>query len=99
MSKIDVSQWGEFKVGDLFEQIKTKKIPFKSLDLPKSANSVQSLPLVAAGIDNQGRNRFVESSYATILNNCLSVSANGANSGAVFYQDSDFSILQDAYAL
>ena len=99
MSKIDVSRWGEFKVGDLFEQVKTKKIPFKALDLPQESNSVQSLPLVAAGIDSQGRNRYIEPEYATILQNCLTVSANGANSGAVFYQNSEFSILQDAYAL
>ena len=99
VSKIDISRWGEFKVGDLFEQVKTKKIPFKALDLPQESNSVQSLPLVAAGIDSQGRNRYIEPEYATILQNCLTVSANGANSGAVFYQNSEFSILQDAYAL
>lgn len=99
MSKIDVSQWGEFKVGDLFERVKTKKVPFKALDLPEESNSVQSLPLVAAGIDSQGRNRYIEPKYVTILQNCLTVSANGANSGAVFYQNSVFSILQDAYAL
>lgn len=99
MSKIDVSQWGEFRVGDLFEKISTKKVPFKALDLPQTPNSIQDLPLVAAGVDNQGRNRYVDPSCATVLSNCLTVSANGANSGAVFYQDSDFSILQDAYAL
>lgn len=94
-----MSSWGEFKVGDLFERVKTKKVPFKALDLPQESNSVQSLPLVAAGIDSQGRNRYIEPKYATILQNCLTVSANGANSGAVFYQNSEFSILQDAYAL
>lgn len=99
MSKIDVSQWGEFKVGDLFERVKTKKVPFKALDLPQESNSVQSIPLVAAGIDSQGRNRYIEPKYVTIIQNCLTVSANGANSGAVFYQNSEFSILQDAYAL
>ena len=99
MSKIDVSQWKEFKIGELLTKVKTKKVPFKALDLPVTPTYNCDLPLVAAGVDNQGRGRYVASKYATVLHGCLTVSANGANSGATFYQDSDFSILQDAYAL
>lgn len=97
--KIDIKAWKEFKIGELFDQIKTKKIPFKALDLPSKPDGINTLPLVAAGVDNQGRNRYVDPKYADALSNCLTVSANGANSGVTFYQNSDFSILQDAYAL
>ena len=38
-------------------------------------------------------------SNATILRNVISVSANGANSGVMFYQPDDFTILQDSYAI
>ena len=96
---IFVGNWKEFKVGDLLTKVETKKVPFKALDLPVNPTDNCDLPLVAAGVDNQGRGRYVDSKYATVLHDCLTVSANGANSGATFYQDSDFSILQDAYAL
>ena len=96
---IFVGNWEEFKVGDLLTKVETKKVPFKALDLPVNPTDNCDLPLVAAGVDNQGRGRYVDSKYATVLHDCLTVSANGANSGATFYQDSDFSILQDAYAL
>lgn len=36
---------------------------------------------------------------ATILKNVISISANGANTGATFYQPHEFCILQDAYAI
>lgn len=96
---LKINGWKEFKVGDLLTKIETKKVPFKALDLPVNPTDNYDLPLVAAGVDNQGRGRYVDSKYATVLHGCLTVSANGANSGATFYQDSDFSILQDAYAL
>lgn len=99
MDNLDVSRWKAFKVGDLLTKVKTKKVPFKALDLPVNPTDNCYLPLVAAGVDNQGRSRYVDPKYATVLHGCLTVSANGANSGATFYQDSDFSILQDAYAL
>ena len=34
-----------------------------------------------------------------VIKNCISVSANGANSGVVFYQPTNFTVLQDAYAI
>ncbi|WP_084724249.1 restriction endonuclease subunit S [Muribacter muris] len=36
---------------------------------------------------------------ATILKNVISISANGANTGATFYQNKEFTVLQDAYAI
>lgn len=98
MSKIDVSGWKEFKVGKLFEKISTKSIPFKSRDLPQEPDAINTLPLIAASATSQGISRYVDPKYATVLKNCLTVTANG-NAKTVFYQDSDFSILQDSYPI
>jgi hypothetical protein len=54
---------------------------------------------LTAGILNQGLNNFVPKKNATILKNIISISANGANTGATFYQNKDFTVLQDAYAI
>ncbi len=57
------------------------------------------LPALTAGILNQGLNNFVPKENATILKNVISISANGANTGATFYQPHEFCVLQDAYAI
>lgn len=36
---------------------------------------------------------------STIIKNVISISANGANTGATFYQNKEFTVLQDAYAI
>lgn len=50
-------------------------------------------------IQNQGLNNYVPRDNATILKNVISISANGANTGATFYQSKEFTVLQDAYAI
>ena len=57
------------------------------------------LPALTAGIQNQGLNNYVPINSATILKNVISISANGANTGATFYQNKNFTVLQDAYAI
>ena len=100
MSQIDTSQWKEFKVGDIFEKITTKKLPYKATQLPHHATEDNLIPLVTAGVEHQGRSVYApKTKDITVLSNCLTISANGANSGATFYQDKPFSILQDAYAI
>ena len=54
---------------------------------------------MTAGIQNQGLNNFIPKNNATILKNVISISANGANTGATFYQNKEFTVLQDAYAI
>ena len=96
------SNGGEFKsvkICELFEKIKTKSIGCKVADLPKEQNLNFDLPVLTAGIINQGLSCFCDRQNATILKNVISVSANGANSGAMFYQPNEFTILQDAYAI
>ena len=100
MSKIDISNWHKFKIDNLFEKITTKKLPYKATQLPHHATEDNLIPLVTAGVEHQGRSVYApKTKDITVLSNCLTISANGANSGATFYQDKPFSILQDAYAI
>ena len=54
---------------------------------------------MTAGLENQGLAYYVPKENATILKNVISVSANGANTGAMFYQPNEFTVLQDSYAI
>lgn len=72
---------------------------YKTNDLPSVANKEYDLPALTAGIQNQGLNNYVPRENSTILKNVISISANGANTGATFYQSKEFTVLQDAYAI
>lgn len=89
----------EFKISDLFEKIKVKSLKYKTGELPSEAINEFILPALTAGVKNQGLNNFVPKDNATILKNVISISANGKNTGATFYQNKEFTVLQDAYAI
>lgn len=90
----------EFKICEIFEKINTPKIKYKAKYFSEEWSKEYSIPLLTAGIDNQGFARFAKpSDCPMIIKNCISVSANGANSGVAFYQPVNFAVLQDAYAL
>lgn len=73
---------------------------YKTSNLPSSASGKYTLPALTAGIQNQGLNNYVpREEGTTILSNVISISANGANTGATFYQPHEFCVLQDAYAI
>lgn len=84
---------------ELFSKIKTNSLHYKTSNLPTNADDYFCLPALTAGVQNQGLNSYVPSSNATVLKNVISVSANGANTGATFYQSKEFTVLQDAYAI
>lgn len=86
-------------MGDLFEKIKVKKINYKAGDLLNYPKGDFLLPALTAGIQNQGLNNYVPYENVTVLKNKITISANGANTGATFYQNKDFTVLQDAYAI
>lgn len=83
----------------MFEKIKTKKLEFKAQDLKNRRDEIYNLPALTAGVENQGLAYYVPRENATILKNVISVSANGANTGVMFYQPNDFTVLQDSYAI
>lgn len=87
------------KIGELFGKLRTNALGMKVADVSKVKTQEQDLPVLTAGIINQGLVGFVSRKHATILQNVISVSANGANTGAMFYQPHDFTILQDSYAI
>lgn len=90
----------EFIIGMVFEKIDTKKINGKANDFPTQPMDDYNIPLLTAGIENQGLARYAKRNQCpTILSNVLSVSANGANSGVVFYHPEELAVLQDAYAI
>ena len=76
-----------------------KTLKYKTSDLPKEPIGEYVLPALTAGVQNQGLNHYVKKDNVTILKGAISISANGANTGATFYQNKEFTVLQDAYAI
>lgn len=97
--RLDKAEWKQFPLDDLFEKIKVNTLKYKTSELPNEATGEYVLPALTAGIQNQGLNNYVPKEGATILKNVISISANGANTGATFYQNNEFTVLQDAYAI
>ncbi len=97
MKQIDISQWKEFELSELFELVPTKKLDYKKQDLPDLADEIFNLPALTCTAYNNGISCYVPRNEATILKNMLSIAANG--DAPAFYQAQEFTILQDAYAL
>lgn len=97
MSNIDTSSWKEFRLDDIFKKVDTVKIPLKKGDCPITPTDTYIIPARTATTNNQGLSCYVPADLCTVLKNKISVSANG--DFCAFWHDSDFTILQDAYAL
>lgn len=92
-------EWGSYKLSQLFDKIKVNSLKYKTSEIPSTETDECPLPALTAGIKNQGLNNYVPLKNATILKNVITISANGANTGATFYQSKPFTVLQDAYAI
>ncbi len=90
--------WGEYKIGALFEKIKTKKIPFKADELPKEKTGKYTLPCLTSSFNNQGLNYFAPKDGATILKNVISIPSN-SDVYRAYFQSNEFTVLSDAYAI
>jgi hypothetical protein len=77
-------EWQDFRIGDLFSKVKVKPLKYRTSELPNTPKDNFILPALTAGIQNQGLNNYVPKDGATILKNAISISANGANTGATF---------------
>ena len=97
MSNIDTSSWKEFRLDDIFKKVDIVKIPLKKGDCPITPTDTYIIPARTATTNNQGLSCYVPADLCTVLKNKISVSANG--DFCAFWHDSDFTILQDAYAL
>ncbi len=90
--------WQEFKMGDLFERISTKKLPYKAKELPREPKGEYTLPVLTSSFMNQGLNYFAPKTDATILKNVISIPSN-SDVYRSYYQSREFSVLSDAYAI
>lgn len=96
--KLDEVEWGEFRLGDLFEKLKTNKLPYKADKLPKEPIGEYILPCLTSSFKNQGLNYFVPKDKATILKNVISIPSN-SDVYRAYFQSNEFTILSDAYAI
>lgn len=92
------AEWGEFLIGDLFEKIKTKKLPFKADELPKQRMGEYTLSCLTSSFRNQGLNYFVPRKDATILKNVISIPSN-SDVYRAYFQSNEFTVLSDSYAI
>lgn len=90
--------WQEFRIGDWFERINTKKLPYKAKDLPQRPTGKHTLPCLTSSFMNQGLNYYAPRDGATILNNVISIPSN-SDVYRAYYQSNDFTVLSDAYAI
>jgi len=91
-------EWGEFRLEALFEKIKTKKLSFKAVDLPKQIIGKYTLPCLTSSFQNQGLNYFAPKDEATILKNVISIPSN-SDIYRAYFQSNEFTVLSDAYAI
>lgn len=98
LDEFDSIKWGVFRLGDLFEKIKTNKLPFKADELPKEPTDAYTLPCLTSSFKNQGLNYFVPKDGATILKNVISIPSN-SDVYRAYFQSNEFTVLSDAYAI
>ena len=85
-------------MGDLFERVKTNKLPYKAEDLPKQATEDYILPCLTSSFQNQGLNYFAPKEGATVLSHVISLPSN-SDVYRAYYQSREFTVLSDAYAI
>lgn len=90
--------WGTYKVGDLFERITTKKLPYKAKELPKQPTDEFILPCLTSSFQNQGLNYYAPKAEATVLSGVISIPSN-SDVYRAYYQSREFTVLSDAYAI
>lgn len=88
----------ERKIGDLFEKIKTHKLPYKAESLPKVKIGNNTLPCLTSSFQNQGLNYYVPESNATVLQNVITIPSN-SDVYRAYFQSVRFTVLSDAYAI
>lgn len=96
--KLGDDDWGTYLVGNLFDKVETKKLPYKAKELPKEPTGDYVLPCLTSSFQNQGLNYYAPTTGATILRNVISIPSN-SDVYRAYYQTRDFTVLSDAYAI
>lgn len=91
-------EWREYKIGDLFKKIRTKKIAYKAKNLPNEAVNEFDLPGLTASFKNQGLNYYVPRKNVTVLKNVISIPSN-SDVYRAYFQSREFTVISDAYAI
>lgn len=91
-------KWGEYRMGNLFDKIKTKKLPYKAKELPTVPTGENVLPCLTSSFQNQGLNYYAPKDGATVLKNVITIPQN-SDVYRAYYQSNDFTVLSDAYAI
>ena len=97
-SKLDDDNWGSYTIGDLFEKVYTKKLPYKAKELPKQPIEDYDLPCLTSSFQNQGLNYYVPRTEATVISNVISLPSN-SDVYRAYYQSREFTVLSDSYAI
>lgn len=92
------NNWGTHTVGNLFEKVTTKKLPYKAKELPKQPTDDFVLPCLTSSFQNQGLNYYAPKTGATIINNVISLPSN-SDVYRAYYQSREFTVLSDSYAI
>lgn len=90
--------WSEFRMSDLFDRVKTKKLPYKAKDLPSEKIEEFNLPCLTSSFNNQGLNYYAPRDGATVLKNVISIPSN-SDVYRAYFQSNEFTVLSDAYAM
>ncbi len=90
--------WGTYTIGNLFEKVTTKKLPYKAKELPKQPTDDYVLPCLTSSFQNQGLNYYAPKSGATVISNVISLPSN-SDVYRAYYQSRDFTVLSDSYAI
>lgn len=97
-SKLDDNNWGSYTIGDLFEKVYTKKLPYKAKELPRLPIEDYDLPCLTSSFQNQGLNYYVPRIEATVISNVISLPSN-SDVYRAYYQSREFTVLSDSYAI
>lgn len=94
----DSIEWRKFRLGNLFEKVKTNKLHYKASELPKEQTEICTLPCLTSSFQNQGLNYYVAEENATILKNVISIPSN-SDVYRAYFQSREFTVLSDAYTI
>ena len=97
-SKLNNDNWGSYIIGDLFEKVYTKKLPYKAKELPKQPIEDYDLPCLTSSFQNQGLNYYVPRTEATVISDVISLPSN-SDVYRAYYQSREFTVLSDSYAI
>ena len=97
--KLNTDKWKEFRIGDLFNSIR-KTALINGFTKQEFANSEYTTPALSSVTTNNSLGFYVKEGEHNVINDiCLSVTANGINTGTLFLQTKPFAIAQDAYVI